>query len=108
MRSVYTVFRKGAAGEQPSFGFAPIKGVNYSTDGFHTIGVGGDGVNGEIGQAGVTIIGTAQPTQTPNPPKTVSSNGHTNDGNRRSGIKVGASLGFLMWAVLFVAGCVSW
>lgn len=62
MKSVYTVFRKGAAGEQPSVGFAPIKGFNYASNGFAIIGESGNGVDGRIGQAGATVIGTGSPT----------------------------------------------
>jgi len=53
------VFRKGAQGEQPSVGFAPLSGVDYTqANGNAIIGAGGDGIDGRIGEAGVTIVGT--------------------------------------------------
>jgi len=57
-KGVYTIFNYGGQGVTPSVGFAPLKGVNYSGDGTATIGVGTDGVNGRIGNAGGTATGT--------------------------------------------------
>jgi hypothetical protein len=119
MRGVYTVFRAGTNGSQPAVGFAPIKGVNYTTDWTHTIGVSGDGVNGRIGQAGVTIIGTAQPTPAPDSTSTGSgsrsSNGLTNFANAQTSMRSSAgpvvsALGsYLIWAIMLVIGCaVNW
>jgi hypothetical protein len=58
LKSTYTVFRKGSSGEQPSVGFAPLSGVNYQADGNAIIGASGDGVDGRIGIAGATVVGT--------------------------------------------------
>ncbi|KAG9032898.1 hypothetical protein FS842_004024 [Serendipita sp. 407] len=58
LKGVYTVFRKGNESEQPSVGFAPVKGVNYATNGNVTLGTAGNGINGNIGNAGVVITGS--------------------------------------------------
>ena len=58
LESTYTVFRKGNSGEQPSLGFAPLSGVNYQANGNAILGASGDGTDGRIGPAGVTVIGT--------------------------------------------------
>jgi hypothetical protein len=55
LKSTYTVFRAGNSSEPPGVGFAPLKGVNYRADGNATIGVEGDGVDGNVGDAGVVI-----------------------------------------------------
>jgi hypothetical protein len=55
LKSTYTVFRAGNSTERPGVGFAPLKGVNYTADGNVTIGVEGDGVDGNVGDAGVII-----------------------------------------------------
>jgi hypothetical protein len=55
LKSTYTVFRAGNSSEAPGVGFAPLKGVNYTADGNATLGVGGDGVDGNVGDAGVVI-----------------------------------------------------
>jgi hypothetical protein len=55
---VYTIFHRGNPGDTPSVGFAPLKNVNYSGDGTATLGVGGDGVDGRIGNAGGVGTGT--------------------------------------------------
>ena len=59
LKSVYTVFRKGngTAQDPPSVGFAPIKGVDYTADGNAVIGLGGNGINGAVGNAGVVVPG---------------------------------------------------
>jgi hypothetical protein len=111
MRGVYTVFRGGSNGEQPSLGFAPIKGVNYNANWTQIIGVGGDGVNGRIGQAGVIIPGTSQPTQAPSLTNTGSDNQPTNVANARTNASsaTGALGTYLIWAVILVIGCaVNW
>lgn len=54
MKGTYTIFRRGNQGDTPQVGFAPLKGVNYNGDGTATLGVGGDGVDGRIGNAGAT------------------------------------------------------
>lgn len=113
MRGVYTVFRAGASGGQPSLGFAPIKGVNYSTNWAHTIGVDGDGVDGRIGQAGVTIMGTAQPSPAPGSTNTGSSNGITNFADAQTSMRhsngagavVGALGSYVIWVIMLVVGC---
>ncbi|KAG8830178.1 hypothetical protein FRC17_005270 [Serendipita sp. 399] len=69
LKGVYTVFRRGKDNEEPSVGFAPLKGVNYATNGNVTLGTPGNGVNGNIGNAGVVIPGstggsTSQPART--------------------------------------------
>jgi len=63
LKSAYTVFQKGSNGTQPGVGFAPIQGVNYSTNRTQTIGVGGDGADGRLGK-GVTVAGTSTQTAT--------------------------------------------
>lgn len=65
MKSTYTVFRAGREGETPSIGFAPIKGVDYATDAWIVIGADGNGIDGRIGEAGVVIPGSGDPTASP-------------------------------------------
>jgi cathepsin D len=48
----YIVFRNGAQGENPSVGFGKLKGVNYNTNGNAVLGVDGDGIDPDIGNAG--------------------------------------------------------
>lgn len=55
LKSIYTVFRAGNSSEVASVGFAPLKGVNYTAGGNVTIGVGGDGLDGNVGDAGAII-----------------------------------------------------
>lgn len=111
MRGVYTVFRSGSNGEQPSVGFAPIKGVNYNTNATPTIGIGGDGVNGRIGQAGVIITGTGEPTQAPSLTNTGSGNQLTTVANARTSVlnnarpATGALGTYLIWTIMLVIGC---
>jgi cathepsin D len=70
--SHYVVFRSGAQGENPSVGFANLKGVNYNTDGNAIVGQSGDGIDPDIGNAG------GVPTSTPGG----GGGGHTGTGGR--------------------------
>jgi cathepsin D len=56
LKGTYTVFRYGdpSTGEKPAVGFAKLAGVDYSGNGNEVIGSGGDGVDGRIGNAGVS------------------------------------------------------
>ena len=80
-KGVYTIFNYGGQGATPSVGFAPLKGVNYSGDGTATIGVGTDGVNGRIGNAGGTATGTQ--TQVASGSQTTGVNSHNGASNLR-------------------------
>ena len=55
LKSTYTVFRAGNSSEAASVGFAPLRGVNYTADGNAIIGIGGDGLDGNVGDAGAII-----------------------------------------------------
>lgn len=85
LKGTYTIFRRGNQADTPSVGFAPLKNVNYNGDATPTLGLGGDGIDGRIGNAGATgaIITMSQSSSS-------SSGGH---GNGAAGLKVaGASV----------------
>lgn len=48
--------QSGADG--PSIGFAPLKGVQYSSNGNQVLGTNGDGVDGRVGNAGASNVVT--------------------------------------------------
>lgn len=73
-----------------------MKSVNYSGDGTETLGVGGDGVNGRIGNAG----GSATGTQTASGSQTTSVRGHNGASSLRVG---GASLLVTLLAGMLMA-----
>ncbi|CAG7851455.1 SubName: Full=Related to aspartic peptidase A1-Laccaria bicolor {ECO:0000313/EMBL:CCA73596.1} [Serendipita indica DSM 11827] len=73
LRATYTVFRKGPLSsndtgtDEAGVGFAPLKGVDYNTNGLAMLGVDGNGIDGRIGNAGVIIPGGTDGTTIPGP-----------------------------------------